>query len=226
MKYLRISLMVVAALAVLGVAGWYFVGWSLNKAFQSAAPEGGGLRKVVDATEATVGGTLARGDVRLQPGKASGEGALAFYEKNPQALQRDKKYFETWHSALAIADAGRKGEQKPGRWESSTAASWIAPSQRTDAWGHAFCVQSDQQETIVVSPGPQALSSLDCNNLKVTGKELAQMPQGRLNPHASGALILFVKKASDGPSATDSVDLKNGNLHMQVPILASAKPRP
>lgn len=226
MKYLRISLLVVAALAVLGVAGWYFVGWSLNKAFQSAAQEGGGLRKVVDATEATVGGTLARGDVPLQPGKASGEGALAFYEKNPQALQRDKKYFETWHSALAIADAGRKGEHQLGRWESSTAASWIAPSQKTDAWGHAFCVQSDQQETIVVSPGPQALSSLDCNSLKITGEELAQMPQGRLNPHASGALILFVKKASDGPSATDSVDLKNGNLHMQVPVVASAKPRP
>ena len=35
MKYLRISLLVVAALAVLGVAGWYFVGWCLNKAFQS-----------------------------------------------------------------------------------------------------------------------------------------------------------------------------------------------
>jgi hypothetical protein len=206
MKYIRISLAVVAALAVIGIAGWYFVGWSLNRAFQSATQEGGGLSKVVDVAEATVGSTLARGDVPLQPRKASGEGALAYYEKNPQTLQRDKKYFETWHSALAIADAGRKGEQKLGRWESSTAASWIAPSQRNDAWGHAFCVQSDQQETIVVSPGPQALSSLDCNSLKITGEELAQMPQGRLNPHASGALILFVKKSADALSATDTVE--------------------
>jgi len=193
-KYVRASLVALAALVVLGIAARYFVEWSLNRAFQPAMQEGGGLRKVVDAAEATVGSTLARGDVRLQPGKASGESALAFYEKNPQALQRDKKYFETWHSALAIADAGRIGEQKLGRWESSTAASWIAPSQRTDGWGHAFCVRSDQQEAIVVSPGPQALSSLDCNTLKITGEELAQMPQGRLNPHASGALILFVKK--------------------------------
>jgi hypothetical protein len=226
MKYVRSIVIVLAALAVIGIAGWYFVGWSLNRAFQSAAQEGGGLRKVVDVAEATVGRTLARGDVRLQPGKASGEGALAFYEKNPQALHRDKKYFETWHSALAIADAGRKGEHQLSRWESSTAASWIASSQRTDAWGHAFCVQSDQQETIVVSPGPQALSSLDCNSLKIAGEELAQMPQGRLNPHASGALILFVKKSADGPSATDTVDLQNGNLHMQVPVIASAKPKP
>ena len=224
-KYIRISLVVLVVLVVLGVAGRYFVEWSLSRAFQPAMKEGGGLRQLTDVLEASVGSTLARGDARLQPGEAPGQGALAYYQKNPQALQRDKKYFETWHSALAIADAGRKGEQKLGRWESSTAASWIAPSQRNDAWGHAFCVQSDQQETIVVSPGPQALSSLDCNSLKITGDELAQLPQGRLNPHASGALILFVRKTSDGPSATDSVDLKNGNLHMQVPVIASAKPR-
>jgi len=211
-KYVRISLVVLASIAVLGIAGRYFVEWSLNRAFQPAMKEGGGLRQLADVVEASLGSTLARGDARLQPGEAVGEGALAYYQKNPQALQRDKKYFETWHSALAIADAGRKGQQKPGRWESSTAASWVAPSQRTDAWGHAFCVQSDQQETIVVSPGPQALSSLDCNNLKVTGKELAQMPQGRLNPHASGALILFVKRSNTGPIADSIVDPKNGNL--------------
>jgi hypothetical protein len=196
-KYIRISLVVLVALVVLGVAGRYFVEWSLNRAFQPAMKEGGGFRQLADVLEASVGSTLARGDARLQPGEAAGEGALAYYQKNSHALQRDKKYFETWHSALAIADAVRKGEQKPGRWESSTAASWIAPSQRTDAWGHAFCVQSDQEETIVVSPGPHALSSLDCNNLKVTGGDLGQMPQGRLNPHASGALILFVKRSGE-----------------------------
>lgn len=94
MRYIRIAFVVVAAVAMLGVAGWYFVGWSINRAFQSATQEGGGLRKVVDMAETTVGSTLARGDVRLQPGEATGGGALAFYQKNPQALQRDKKYFE------------------------------------------------------------------------------------------------------------------------------------
>jgi hypothetical protein len=226
MKYIRIFVMVVASLAVLGIAGWFFVGWSISRAFQPAMKEGGGFRQLADVLQASVGSTLARGDAQLQPGRAPGEGALAFYQKNPQSLQRDKRYFETWHSALAIADTGRKSEHQLGRWENSTAATWIAPSQRTDAWGHAFCVQSDQRQTIVVSPGPQALSSLDCKSLKVSEDELAQMPQGRLNPHASGALILFVKKSADGPSATDTVDLQNGNLHMQVPVIASAKPKP
>jgi hypothetical protein len=197
MKYIRIFVMVVASLAVLGIAGWFFIGWSINRAFQPAVKEGGGLRQLADVLEASGGSTFARGDAQLQPGTATGEGALAFYQKNPQALQRDKQYFETWHSALAIADAGRKSEHQPDLWESSTAATWIAPSQRTDAWGHAFCVQSDQQQTIVVSPGPQAFSSLDCNTLKVSGDELATMPQARLNPHASGALILFLKRSGD-----------------------------
>jgi hypothetical protein len=197
MKYIRIALVVVASLAVLGIAGWYFIGWSMNQAFQPAVKEGGGLRQLAEVLKASVGGTLARGDVRLQPGEATDQGALAFYQKNPQALQHDKRYFETWHSALAIADAGRKGVHELGQWESSTAATWIAPSQKRDAWGHAFCVESDQQRTVVVSPGPQALSSLDCNTLKVSGDELAIMPQARLNPHASGALILFLKRSGD-----------------------------
>lgn len=213
-KYIRITLVVLVVLIVLGVAGRYFVEWSLNRAFQPAMKEGGGFQQLADVLKASVGNSVARGDARLEPGEATGDGALAYYQKNPKALQRDKKYFETWHSALAIADAGRKSEQKPGRWESSTAASWIAPSQRTDAWGHAFCVQSDHKETIVVSPGPQAVGSLDCSSVKITGEELDQMPQGRLNPHTSGALILFVKKPSDGPFATDSVDLKNGMMHI------------
>jgi hypothetical protein len=62
--------------------------------------------------------------------------------------------------------------------------------------------------------------------LKITGEELAQMPQGRLNPHASGALIMFVKASRNQPPVTESVDLKNGNLQMQIPILAVAKPKP
>lgn len=207
MKYLRIFFIVTGSLAVLGAAGWFLVGWTISGAFEPGLKEGGGLRQLADVLEASVGNTLARGDARLQPGQPRGEGALAYYQKNPEALRRDKKYFETWHSALAIADAARNGEQKLGQWESTTAASWITPSQRTDAWGHAFCVQSDQQETIVVSPGPQALSSLDCNSLKVTGKELTQMPQGRLNPHASGALILYVKRSRVGPTGNSAAGL-------------------
>ena len=199
MKYVRIFLVVLASLAVAGLGGWLLVGWIVGGAFESAK-RNGDFRTLFDVLEASVGSTLARGDVRLQARRMVGEGALAFYQKNPQALERDRKYFETWSSALVIADAARKSEHQHGRWQSSATATWIAPPQRTDSWGRPFCFQSDRQQTIVVSPGPQALSSLDCDTLKVPAEELAEMPQGRLNPHPSGALILFVKTASGIPT--------------------------
>lgn len=202
MKYIRVVLVTITSIATVGIAVWLFMGWTISRSFQPALKKGGGLRQLADVLQASVGSTVGRGDARLQPGEATGEGALACYQKNPQALQRDKKYVETWHSALAIADAGRKSEHQLGQWKSSTAVIWVAQSQRMDAWGHAFCVQSDQQQTVVLSPGPQALSSLNCNTLKVPEEELARMPQGRLNLLASGALILFVKKPSHVPSAT------------------------
>jgi hypothetical protein len=201
-KYIRVVLMLVAVLVLLGVAGWYFAVWSVGRGFESAM-KGGGPSRVANALEAALGSTLARGDARLtargaagegellKPGGPAGEGAIAYYQKNPQVLKRDKEYFETWSSALIIAEAASKGEHRLGRWESSARAPWVARSQKTDAWGQAYCIRSDQQWTIVVSPGPQAHSALDCEALKIPEAELARMPQGRLNPLASGSLILL-----------------------------------
>jgi hypothetical protein len=193
--YISIILVVIVVIAALVAAYPYFIKWYLNGVFEPAMAEGGGIQKLADAMEASIGSTLARGDARLQPGgSAGGEGILSYYEKNPQALQRDKKYFQTWFSAMNIAEASGKLAHRPGRWANSAEVDWVAPSHRTDAWGHAFCIQSDQQKTIVVSPGPQALSSLNCNTLKIPKEDLARMPRGRLNPLPSGALILFVNK--------------------------------
>jgi len=200
-KYIRAIVLGVVILVLLGIAGPYFLEWSLDRAFEPALKKGGAVGQLKDVLEATVGSTLARGDARLRPEQSADAGALDYYGKNPQALQRDKKYFETWHSALSIADVAGKGEHQLDHWETSASAPWIAPPDRTDAWGHAFCVRSDQDQIIVLSPGPQALSSLDCNTLKIPDEKLDQMPEARLNPIGSGALILIVKKRSDSKSA-------------------------
>jgi hypothetical protein len=189
-KLVRIILIVAVCLAALGVAARYFMEWAAKGALESGSK---GAREVADAFEATLGRTLARDDVQLEPGEVPAEGILLFYRKNPQALQRDKKYLETWFSAMSIADACNKGEHPLGQWVNTADANWIEPSKRTDAWGHPFCVQSDQQYTVVVSAGPKASTSIDCNTFKISAEELAQMPKGRLNDHAN-ALILVVKK--------------------------------
>jgi hypothetical protein len=89
MKYVRSIVIVLAGLVVLGIAGWYFVGWSLDRAFQSATKEGGGLRKVMDVTEAALGSTLAHGDARLQLGKASGGRRAGLLSEEP-AIASDR----------------------------------------------------------------------------------------------------------------------------------------
>ncbi len=201
MKHVRIFVFVIASIALLGVAGWYYAVFSAQKAFESSAREGN-FRQILDVVEASLGSSLARSDSPMQTGRADKPvGALDYYQKNPRNLQRDKKYFETWHSALAIAHSGLENGHQLTGWESSTGVTWIPPSQRADSWGHAFCVQSDQQRAIVVSPGPQAVSSLDCSTLKLPEGEVPRMPQGRLTPHDSGALILVVKRSAQTPVA-------------------------
>ncbi len=190
-KSVRIIIVVAASLAVLAVAARYFAEWSVERAFQSAA-EGG--REMGDSIEAALGSALARGDPPSQPGEARPEGIMLFYHKHPQALERDKKDFETWYHAMAITDAFKKEEHQQRQWISSASENWMVPSHKTDAWGHAFCVQSDKEQTIVVSAGPQARNSLDCNALSISQEELARMPQCKLNADHSGALILWVKK--------------------------------
>lgn len=198
MKLLKLLLAAGALIVVLVVGFRFMAGWLISGAFESAS-QSGDLSRLADALQATAGSTIARGDLRL-PGAATGQGALAFYSKNPQALQRDKRFFETWHSALSIADIVRK-EHGLSEWESSIEAKWIPPQHKKDAWGHPFCIESDQQGTIVVSPGPEALSSLDCNTLKISEKQLEGMPEGRLIRHPSGALILFINKYAPNRSA-------------------------
>lgn len=195
MKRIRVLLAAAPAIiCVLVIGGWYFAKWSAAKAFEPVEKQN--LEPLSSIFMATLGGTVARGDVKLDPNGANGLGAVGYYQKGPQGLQFDKQFFKTWLSALAIAD-DYKSKHSTSNWKSSTADEGIPPSKRFDAWGHAFCVYSDQQQTVIVSAGPKAFSSLDCGTLKMSDDELIALPQGRLNPHASGALVLLVRQSTD-----------------------------
>jgi len=175
MKRVHVVLIIVAAVAVLGVGVWYFAIWSVKGAFESAAQQG--FEPLAGVLKATVGGTIARGDIRFELNSgAESSGAIDLYRNNPQALQRDKEYFDTWSSAMAIARETLQRGHQFTKWQSSQNLAWIPPPHRTDGWGHAFCVKSDQQHTILVSPGPQALSSLDCSTLKLSDDERENAP--------------------------------------------------
>jgi len=194
MKYIRIFLLIVVCGAVLAVGTWCLLGWIVSRSFRVATAEPS-FQQLSDVLQASVGGTLTRGDIRFRPNTTTGAGAMAFYSKNPQALQQDKQYFKTWSSALFIANTFLKGRRVAG-WASSESAAEIGRSEKTDSWGHPFCIRVDAQRAVVVSAGPKAIGSLDCTTLNLSDSELSQMAQGRLNPHASGGLILILNKAN------------------------------
>lgn len=171
MRYVRIFLISLAAVALLGVAGWFFAVWSAQKAFESAA-QGGGLKELSDVAKAAIGATLARSESDLELVDATKPvGAFEFYEKNPQQLQRDKMYFETWYSSLAIAVSSLENGHQVNEWQSSTKLQWIPIKHKMDSWGYVFCVKANGRQAIVVSSGPDAASSPDCGTLKLTTNE-------------------------------------------------------
>jgi hypothetical protein len=164
----------------------------VSRAFRSAG-QGGGIQRLSDVVQASLGSTLARTDFQIPAEKTPGESAFAYYQKNSEALQRDKRYFQTWFVALNTARA--LNDHQLNNWESTADLTWIPASQKADAWGHFFCVQSSSKSNAVISPGPNALANIDCKSLTVRETNLLKLQYGRLNPDASGALILILKRS-------------------------------
>ena len=190
----------IASAAVLSVGALSLVGWMISDAFTNAAP---GLAKLSDVVGAALGRTLARAKFRVHQVEATRSSAVEFYDKHPEVLQRDLEFFKTWQSALAIADSGVSAVS--GRWESSSALSWIAPALKVDGWGHTFCVKSNHRRTVIVSPGPGGPAALDCSSLSIPETNLAAMRSATLNRWRSGALVLFVDRTTTAPTAGEVV---------------------
>jgi hypothetical protein len=178
----RLAIAIASGFVLLAVAYW-FVTWNLNRSFQKAD-----WQKLQAVIEAPLGEVLT-GKLVAQPGP----GAIPYYQEHPEAVRRDQRYFEMWRSSLLIARAAREHRQAPGKWTASTDVPWISLPNRTDAWGHAFCVRLSPERTVIVSPGPQAIASLDCGTLEMTESDTARLVPNRLNVQASGALVVVVE---------------------------------
>lgn len=172
----------ILAAAVLSGAAYWFVMWNVKRSVQRADWHG-----LEGGAEASLGAVLTARE-SAQPGP----GVIPYYQEHPDELETDKRYFQTWRSAFTIAISERDREQKVEGWTSSATSRSIPPSNRTDAWGHAFCVRSSPQRIVVISPGPEALASLECATLDIPETDLANMAQNRLNLHRSGALVLVL----------------------------------
>ena len=156
MKRVHVVLIIVAAVAVLGVGVWYFAIWSVKGAFESAAQQG--FEPLAGVLKATVGGTIARGDIRFELNSgAESSGAIDLYRNNPQALQRDKEYFDTWSSAMAIARETLQRGHQFTKWQSSQ-KSCLDSSATQDRWlGPRFLCQIGSATHNSCQPRPSSV---------------------------------------------------------------------
>lgn len=185
-------LAIAACLAfVLSIGAWYFGVWSVRQTFEETHFDG-----LSNLLEASAGRSLANADSHVDLAqRESPASILEFYQGHPDEMKKDKALFQTWSTALRMADSAldRNGLSE---WQSSESVSWILPGERDDAWRHPFCLKADQGVSIVVSAGPEALAPLTCSKIALSADQLGSFKQGRLNRHPSGALILVVRRRS------------------------------
>jgi len=184
----KVAIAILAAALLAGGIYWFAMrNWRFREANWQA---------LGDVFEASLGAASTVG--APHQGVADGQGAASYYQQHPDELERDKRCGQTIRAALEIAISARDSQQSVVR-TASTNIEWVSPSDRMDGWGHAFCVRSGPQRTVVVSPGWRETGSFDCSTLNLTEEDLAKMVPRRLNVQASGALVFFLPpKGQDG----------------------------
>jgi hypothetical protein len=130
---------------------------------------------------------------------------LEAYENNPGAFQSDARLFDTWVSAAQIGEDTLK-KTLPGSWVRSSAhADYLLRTNRTDPWGHSFCLLRRNNTLVVVSAGPKALSSPICRDIKINAQELAGLPRSKLIETPAGNLIFVIDRERVSMSRSVSI---------------------
>jgi hypothetical protein len=172
----------IGILLALGTVGYFVAIHNLNKTFANVdlKPFGFILKKA--ATDILV--------IKQSPKEPSQtHGYLEAYQNNPAAFQSDARLFDTWVSSARIGEDTLK-KTLPGSWVRSSADSdYLLRTNRTDPWGHSFCLLRRNNTLVVVSAGPKALISPVCRDIKITREELTALPRKKLIETPAGNLI-------------------------------------
>jgi hypothetical protein len=131
--------------------------------------------------------------VKQSPKKSvRAEGYLDAYERDPAAFQSDSRLFDTWVSSTQIGEETLK-DTLPGSWVRSSAdADYLPRTNRTDPWGHSFCLLRRSDTLVVVSAGPKAFGPPTCRDIKITAIELTELPRRKLIETPAGNLVFVL----------------------------------
>jgi len=131
--------------------------------------------------------------VKQSPKKSvRAEGYLDAYEHDPAGFQSDSRLFDTWVSSTHIGEETLKNTLT-GSWvRSSAEADYLPRTDRTDQWGHSFCLLRRSDTLVVVSAGPKALGPPTCRDIKITAIELTELPRKKLIETPAGNLVFVL----------------------------------
>jgi hypothetical protein len=157
----------------------------------------------------------------VEPGVVGGRGALGQYPPGSKGADFNSKITDTWVSGMAAGKAVLETTKANQIQASALDIPEIPAAYRLDGWGNPFCIKKSGPSVLVVIGGPKPMQAESCRAQKIAMPDPARTPQGKIIRLAGDELGLFLR-ASD----TDTVDMENGNLHLQIPVVASAKLKP
>lgn len=189
---LRIGVIALGAVLLLAVAGWFLVGYSVRRAFSKTSFEP--LETITKAAASDI-------VVIRQKGKETPplvESYAATYERDPAKVEANAKFSEAWFAAGSLADAVFENGPN-GNWvQRADELPAAVVGNRTDPWGHPFCLLRRDDVVVVLSAGPAAQAAPTCKDIPVKASALAQLPRGRMIETPRGALLLTAEQKPQG----------------------------
>lgn len=121
-------------------------------------------------------------------------GYLVAYEQDPAGFKADAKLFDTWLTAVQLANSVL--DRGPGgNWVKNSAILDLGkPEHKIDPWNHSLCVMRRGDTVLVISGGPSAPGSPVCKDVGMTAEDLSKFPPGKLLQSPRGSLVLVAAK--------------------------------
>ena len=113
----------------------------------------------------------------------------------PEPHPSDVGLFATYQKAAEVVEAIDPPTRKilP---KASTDLSVISGNDKLDGWGNPYCLVVVRDRIAAVSSGPGQHGRLDCADLRLDLRRIADEPSGRLYRYRTGELVYLSRKVS------------------------------
>jgi hypothetical protein len=182
-----------AVLAILSLASYWFLTWNLQRSLEKADWQG-----LDDIIKAAIGEAVTKAAVTEEtPGTSTLRNTKEARGGNtkPDEIKSAARRADTYVAALKVGNVAislrSQGASLPA---TSSGLSAVEPRLRLDAWGHPFCLVEADGRVAVISSGSSAMMSSKCQEVEISRQDLVRLPSDKLYQYPSGALVLLAAR--------------------------------